>query len=242
MEGTGSGDFGHALELHRAGRLDDAEAAYLKLLVVSPRHPDLLRLLGLLRFQRGRGDEAVACCWGRRSRRILISWMAGGPWRWCWEKWGVGRRHWFSMRRLCGLLRATLRSSMISAVRCLKRGGWIDAAEMLRLAVDLDPEHGDALTNLAAVLNRMRRSLEAAEVIGHAVALRPDHAGVLGVLSAVLASNGDYVGAETAAHRAIWLQDTDADAWVQLGNISIDVGKVDAAAEAYGKAVELAPG
>ena len=60
VEATGSGDFGQALELHRAGRLDDAEAAYLKLLAASPHHPDLLRLLGLLRFQQGRGDEAVA--------------------------------------------------------------------------------------------------------------------------------------------------------------------------------------
>ena len=74
-----------------------------------------------------------------------------------------------------------------------------------------------------------------------AVALRPDHAGVLGVLSAVLASNGDYVRAERAARRAVWVQDTNADAWVQLGNILIDVGEVDAAAEAYGRAEELAP-
>ena len=88
----------------------------------------------------------------------------------------------------------------------------------------------------------MGRSTEAAEVIGRAVALRPDHAGVLGVLSAVLASNGDYAGAEQAARRAVRLQSSDADAWVQLGNISIDVGEVDAAAEAYGRAVELAPG
>ena len=112
---------------------------------------------------------------------------------------------------------------------------------MLRLAVDLDPEHCDALTNLAAMLNRMGRLLEAAEVVGHAVALRPDHAGVLGVLSAVLASNGDYVGAER------WRSGGSASehgcgCLVQLGNISIDVGEVDAAAGAYGRAVELAPG
>ena len=59
VEVTGSGDLGQALELHRAGRLDDAEATYLKLLVISPHHPDLLRLLGLLRFQQGMGGEAV---------------------------------------------------------------------------------------------------------------------------------------------------------------------------------------
>ena len=240
MEGTGSGDFGHALELHRAGRLDDAKAAYLRLLVVSPRHPDLLRLLGLLHYQRGKGDEAVALLGqaveahpdfldGRRTLALVLGKMGR------WEEALV--QHAEAVRL------APSDASVLNDFGCalLEAGRLDDAAEMLRLAVDLDPEHGDALTNLAAVLNRMRRSLEAAEVIGHAIALRPDHAGVLGVHSAILASNGDYVGAETVAHRAIQLQNTDANAWVQLGNISIDVGKVDTAAEAYGKAVELAP-
>jgi hypothetical protein len=35
----------YALELHRAGGLGMAEAAYLTLLNVSAQHPDLLRLL-----------------------------------------------------------------------------------------------------------------------------------------------------------------------------------------------------
>ena len=52
---------------------------------------------------------------------------------------------------------------------------------------------------------------------------------------------GDYVGAEEAVRRAVRLHNSDVDAWVQLGNISIDVGEVDAAAEAYGRALELAP-
>ena len=39
----------------------------------------------------------------------------------------------------------------------LEAGRLVEAAEMLRLAVDLDPEHCDALTNLAATLNRLGR-------------------------------------------------------------------------------------
>jgi Flp pilus assembly protein TadD len=49
----------------------------------------------------------------------------------------------------------------------------IEATDLLRLAVDLDREHCDALTNLAAVLNRMGRSVEATEVIGRERAARP---------------------------------------------------------------------
>jgi predicted O-linked N-acetylglucosamine transferase (SPINDLY family) len=123
----------------------------------------------------------------------------------------------------------------------LEAGRLSDAAEVLRLAVDLDPGDADALTNLAAALNRMGSLHEASGLAGRAVALRPDHAGSLVLLSAVLASNGDYAGAEQAARRAVRLQAADVGAWIQLGNISIDVGEPDAAALAYGRAVELAP-
>jgi protein O-GlcNAc transferase len=240
VEATGSGDLGHALELHRSGRFDNAEAAYLKLLAVSPRHPDLLRLLGLLRYQQGRGDEAVALLGqaveanpdfleGRRTLALVMGKM--GRWR------EALVQHAEAVRLAPG------DASILNDFGCalLEAGRLDDAAEMLRVAVDFDPGHCDALTNLAATLNRLGRSFEAASAAKYAVALRPDHAGVLGVLSAVLASNGDYVGAERAARRAVRLRTTDADAWVQLGNISIDVGEVDVAAEAYERAVELAP-
>jgi protein O-GlcNAc transferase len=241
VEVIGSGDRGQALDLHRAGKLDDAEAAYLKLLSASHHHPDLLRLLGLLRFQRGRGEEAVALLTqaveahldfldGRRTLALVLG------------KMGRWREALVQHAEAVGL--APGDASVLNDFGCalLEVGRLDDAAETLRLAVDYDPEHCDALTNLATLLNRLERSTEAAEVIERAVALRPDHAGVLGVLSAILASGGDYAGAEDAAHRAVRLQSSDADAWIQLGNISIDVGEVDAAAEAYERAVELAPG
>jgi protein O-GlcNAc transferase len=241
MEVIGSEDLGQAFDLHRAGRLDGAEAAYLKLLSSSPHQPDLLRLLGLLRFQRGRGDEAVVLLGqaveahpdfldGRRTLALVLGKMG-------W--WAEALVQHAEAVRL-----APDDASVFNDFGCalLEAGQLNDAAEMLRLAVDLDPEYGDALTNLATTLNRLGRLTEAAEVIGCAVALRPDHANVLGVLSAILASSGDYARAEDAARRAVRLQNSDADAWVQLGNISIDVGEVDAAAEAYERAVELAPG
>jgi protein O-GlcNAc transferase len=240
MEETGSVDLGAALELHRSGRLDDAEAAYLKLLAASPHHSDLLRLLGLLRYQQGRGIEAVVLLRqavdahpdfldGRRTLALVLGKMG---------RWGEALvQHAAAVRLAPG------DASVLNDFGCalLEAGRLVEAADVFRLAVDLDPEHCDALTNLAATLNRLGSSFEAADVVKRAVALRPDHAGVLGVLSAVLASNGDYVGAECAARRAVRIQNTNADAWVQLGNILIDVGEVDAAAEAYGRAVEMAP-
>ena len=49
-----------ALEHHRAGRLDEAEAIYRALLETEPRHADALHLLGVVAAQRSRYEEAVA--------------------------------------------------------------------------------------------------------------------------------------------------------------------------------------
>ena len=43
-----------ALQLHQAGRLDQAESAYKQILKTDPEHPDALHLLGMVAYQRGK--------------------------------------------------------------------------------------------------------------------------------------------------------------------------------------------
>lgn len=57
-----------ALDQHRAGRLDDAEAAYREILATSPRHADALHLLGMLAHARGAQGQAI----GLIGRAILV--------------------------------------------------------------------------------------------------------------------------------------------------------------------------
>jgi tetratricopeptide (TPR) repeat protein len=52
-------EFNAALELHKAGRLDEAEAAYRDLLARRPRHFDAQHLLGVIASQRGQFDRAI---------------------------------------------------------------------------------------------------------------------------------------------------------------------------------------
>ena len=48
-----------AVQLHRAGHLDDAEAIYDRILEVYPDQPDALNFLGILSLRHGRRDKAV---------------------------------------------------------------------------------------------------------------------------------------------------------------------------------------
>src|SRR5258706_9265871 len=47
------------LELHKEGRLEEAEARYRELLVFNPDDPETLHLLGMVRRQRGDMGEAL---------------------------------------------------------------------------------------------------------------------------------------------------------------------------------------
>ncbi|MGI9263419.1 MAG: tetratricopeptide repeat protein [Gammaproteobacteria bacterium] len=52
-------DIDQANRLHKAGRLTEAEEAYLSVLARVPDHPEILRLLGLLKHQAGDHDAAI---------------------------------------------------------------------------------------------------------------------------------------------------------------------------------------
>jgi predicted TPR repeat methyltransferase len=58
-----------AIQMHQAGRLADAEAAYLGLLRTRPNDADALHFLGLLRMHQGRRPAAIELI--QRSLRIL---------------------------------------------------------------------------------------------------------------------------------------------------------------------------
>src|SRR5262245_21010724 len=52
------GTLQHALSLHQAGRLKEAEAGYRQVLSMQPGNPDALHHLGLIAHQSGRHQDA----------------------------------------------------------------------------------------------------------------------------------------------------------------------------------------
>ena len=61
--------FDDALRLHQQGRIEEAEQAYKEIVAADPGHPGGLHLLGVIRQQRGRHEEAL-CTEKGGSHRI----------------------------------------------------------------------------------------------------------------------------------------------------------------------------
>jgi Tfp pilus assembly protein PilF len=49
----------NAIKLHQEGQIEDAEQAYREILAAEPNHPGALHLLGVIRQQQGRHEEAL---------------------------------------------------------------------------------------------------------------------------------------------------------------------------------------
>ncbi|EWY39381.1 hypothetical protein N825_06700 [Skermanella stibiiresistens SB22] len=242
MPGAGSRlSLGTALELHRAGDLEEAEAAYRALLAAFPDHVDLLRLLGLLCQQRGAGGEAVALLEravtlrpdGVDERRALALLLGKRG-----DRAGALSHH------AEAALLAPHDAGVLNDFGCalMEAGHLVEAEDVLREAVEIDQEHGDALANLSAALVRLGQAGRALDPIERAVALLPDSVAVHVTQSMVLAALGRIAAAERSAGRATGIDPADPRGWTQLGNTLIDRGDPDAAAIAYGEALALDPG
>src|SRR5262249_55329727 len=48
-----------AIRAHQAGKLDEAERGYGKILERAPNHPDALNLMGVIQSERNRGEMAI---------------------------------------------------------------------------------------------------------------------------------------------------------------------------------------
>jgi predicted O-linked N-acetylglucosamine transferase (SPINDLY family) len=150
------------LEHHRAGRLDEAAAAYREFLRLRPGHGRALALLGLATLQRGDGAEAA------RLAELAVSADPRDPG--CYNVLADARH---ALGDLAGAVEAYTRALALDEARvdawwglgCAQQGlnHQADAADSLRRAVALAPDHGQARHNLGRALSEIGLIDEALE-------------------------------------------------------------------------------
>ncbi|WP_395697299.1 tetratricopeptide repeat protein [Methylocella sp.] len=242
-DGAGTEDAALTLaqELLRAGRHEDAQDTYMRLLARVPGHPQALHHLGLIAHRRGAHEDAA----GFIARAI-----AGRP------------AYVEALSNLAAVFRALKRpdDALKAAGRALAidpgfaqahsnqgaaledMGRLEDALAAYRCAGALNPGFVEAFANAANALRKLGRFEEALAVCAQAARARPDAAEPHYAQGRALKDLGRLDDAIEAFRRALALRPDFVEARVALGNALQARGACEEAAAAYRAALVVAPG
>lgn len=203
----------NALDLHREGRLTEAEARYREVLVAQPQHAETLHYLGVLCHQTRRHDEAA---------KLIAAAVELAP------------RNSDYLNNYGLALRAAGRPD--EAVAAYRAAIALSPGDM-----DLHNNLGNAYQELGhfeeaagcyrRVLHAVGRDAEVLAALCHALLS----------LGNRCQQAGRYQQAETCYREALQYRGNDAALHFNLGNALRELGKAAEAAASYRKALQLAP-
>ncbi|MBK5930694.1 tetratricopeptide repeat protein [Halochromatium salexigens] len=229
-----------AADLHRAGKLEQAEKAYRRILRRRPSDARALYFLGIAVHQRRRPKEAV------RHFRAALKGDANNPEM--YRHLGLALKDAGQTAAAEGAYRDALAvapnspeilANLATVLKAQDRHG--EALEALERAVSLAPDSAAILTARGHALRETGHLDEAEAMHRRALSQRPDHAPSLTGLSAALWRKGRDDEAAQAAREAIALAPRLAQAHLMLGNALRRLKQPQEAMEAFQAATEVAP-
>jgi Flp pilus assembly protein TadD len=116
-----------------------------------------------------------------------------------------------------------------------------EAEGCFRRALEIQPNHSQALLELGQVLLQLWRPAEAEPLLRRAIELQPDFAQAYSSLGSCLAEQGLLQQAEACYRRAIALAPDYAASYSNLGSLLMDFGHLAQAQQALTRAIELDP-
>ncbi|UKJ75896.1 tetratricopeptide repeat protein [Azospirillum brasilense] len=228
-----------ALDLHTAGRTEEAEALYGRILDAVPDEPNALHLYGLLCAQGGRLGQAAELL-GRavalrpglpeyRANLAMLHQARGNP--------AAAAEEYRAALCLCPDS-AALAFPLAGAARQAGQGGLAMAA--YRRTTLLQPDLAEPLVQAGILLRYEGRTGEAMTALRRAVRLRPDHGEAWHHLGVALQRVQDPAAPAALTHAAALLPE-DATVRLNLGRAHYEAGRWDDAATALRGTLALDP-
>jgi tetratricopeptide (TPR) repeat protein len=227
-----------ALDLHKSGRLGEAQALYQRVLQARPNHPEALHFLGLLAHQSGKSDVAVSMI-----RQAIAAGFAGAL-------------AYYNLAEAYRALGQT-EEAVVSYQQALKAdpsdgyahfgladahydaGDFDRAVDHYERALALEPDHPEILNNLGNALLQRGDSAGALARYERAVAVDPDYAGAMANIAEVRADT-DKEAALPLLRRAAGLAE-EAETLVQIGRIFRQLDLPVEAMECFERAIAADP-
>ncbi|GHD60905.1 protein FlbA [Thalassobaculum fulvum] len=231
----------NALALHRAGRLQEARAAYEGVLAQAPGNVDALHLLGTLMTQLGHPAEAVPLL-ERAVKRMPKSAPCLSHFADALAAVGRGREAEAAWRKALKLAPRDAEASFNLAGHLAQAGRWRDAEPFARRAAELLPNSLPARYRFALTLEGQGRSADALAQFRAVVRLAPNMRDMHRRVVANAAAAGDMATAWRAAQRCMVLQPEAADGFVAIEAVVLPEIGQDAKGRWMRRAVTAAPG
>ena len=224
-----------AVGLHRADRLDEARALYLRILEADPGNAHSLHLLGLIERRQGRRDKAVELIRAALERAPDMADACCNLGSTLSELGHVDEAAAAHRRAL--VLSPALEAAHhgLGTLLC-GRGGprdWAAAAASFRRTLRLRPDRADVYHDLGIAL-RQDAAVEQARLCQQtALSLRPDSAASHTKLGNILLELGDPEGALVCFRRSLTVEPGSGSTFYNQGNAQDAAGLAEAAVDSY---------
>jgi protein O-GlcNAc transferase len=230
----------NAFAAHRAGRLKEAESGYLAVLQIEGRSTEALNLLGALRVDQGRFDQAIELF--KRSlaieQRQFFAHNSLGYALHARKRHPEAVEHYDKAIALKQTEPAT-HNNRGNALKVLNRHQ--EALESYARAIALDVRCGQAYVNRAELLKDLARYGEALADYEKSIALGCDSASVSFGQGVALQETGRLVEAIASFDRTIAFEPASAEAFNNRGNALAQLGQHQQALRDYDEALRLRP-
>jgi predicted O-linked N-acetylglucosamine transferase (SPINDLY family) len=250
-----------ALAHHQAGRLEQAEQIYRRILQSDPTEPNALHYLGLIAHQRGQHEAAAEqikqalrsnpAHWSAHNNLGLVLLALGkiDEAVACFQealrlKPDYAEAHTNLRAALGKVAKAVpwMAQVLDRALHYHQRGQLPQAEQLYQQILQAEPQHVAALHLLGVIAYQMGRHDRAIEYIRDALRLQPDLAEAHSNLGNALKAQGKLDEAAVCYRQALHFKPDFADAHGNLGNVLREQGRLDEAVAVLQRALYLNPG
>ena len=229
-----------ALEHHHAGRLDEADSAYRDILRAVPDQADARHLRGVVAFQRGRHDDALALIRAAIALDPGTAMYHANLGRVC-KAAGRADEAADAYRQALSLDPGNAAAHSDLGAALVSLGRLEEATESCARALALDEGNSEAHYNLGLALQGQGQAAEAAASFRRSLAIDPGFADAHHHLGLALQEQGLMDQAAASYRRAVELASDLVEAHCNLGNVLRDQGALEDAVAAYRRALRIAP-
>ncbi len=228
------------VELHRSGRLREAESCYQSARQQQPQHPDPWHLLGVIASQVGRHDLAVELI----ERAIALKPDSPEFYVSCAEAHRARGNYRQAIAHLQEALsrRPAFAGAHVNLGNVYREMGELDAAEaQYRTALDIQSNVAVAHNNLGLILKDTGRGEEAIACFEKAIGFMPGYFEAFNNLGNTLLGLGRAEEAIKYYEQALAVVPDYAEAHSNMGTALRELGRLEEALEHYRRAVQLRP-